>query len=101
MGVAEVVARACQNLDIEAWPACGIHQFLTQLLAKVIDTVNILKQPCDLQGEGMLSFLLAKGSPGNENLLALEDGVADTKSKASARSKRKIFPETWHLTDLD
>jgi len=97
-GVAEVVARACQNVEVEALPACGIYQFLAQLLAKVVDTTGVLKQPGDMQGEVIMALLLPKRQQ-RPKLLALTDAAADTKIKA--RTRRKAQPETWQLTDLD
>ena len=99
-GVAELVARACQNVELEEMPACGIYQFLMQLLAKVVDATGVLKEPCDLRGEVMLALLLPKRQQEQPKLLALTDVVADA-TKMKARSRRKAPPETWHLTDLD
>ena len=99
-GVAELVARACQNVEVESMPACGIYQFLMQLLAKVVVTTGVLRQPCDMGGEVMLTLLLPKRHQEQPKLLALTDVVADT-TKIKARNRRKAPPETWQLTGLD
>jgi hypothetical protein len=102
--VAEFVARACQNVEVESMPACGIYQCLIQLLAKVVDATSVLKEPCDLRGEVMLTLLLPKRRQERPKLLALTDAAADAvadATKVKARSRRKAPPETWHLTDLD
>ena len=71
-----------------------------QLLAKVVVTTGVLRQPCDMGGEVMLTLLLPKRHQEQPKLLALTDVVADT-TKIKARSRRKAPPETWQLTDLD
>ena len=73
-GVAEFIASVSQNLDVEEMPACGIYQFLGQLLAQVIASTGILKEACEVQGEGLLTLLLTKRRQANHKQLAISDG---------------------------
>jgi hypothetical protein len=111
-GVAEFVARTSQDLDVDQMPACVIFKFLTQLLAKVIDSSCVLKQTSELQGEGLLSLLLTKKVQEKANLLAITDitlAITDGATHTEDRGKGKIkagkgnkkSPQTLQLVALD
>jgi hypothetical protein len=69
-GVAELVARAAQGLDINPIQPCSTTQFLAALLAQVIVARGVLA--FDVVGEGVLSLLISQEGRGNPaKMLAL------------------------------
>jgi hypothetical protein len=101
-GVAELVARAAQTLEIEQPAPCGIYQFLVELLAQVIDSTGVLQQAREERCGEVLAFMLTKRQPLIPKLLAIADGTVDVaQSKVKQGKGRKRLPEAWQLATMD
>ena len=107
-GVAELAARAAQDLEIDEIPRCRAEAFLTHILTQAITARGVLTK--DDGNDGVLSLLVACKSAvaaplpltGPAPMLALTDVRPDTgnpsqkratraKSKQSAWSDEQLF----------
>ena len=74
--VAEVVARAAQDLEIDQLPCCSIHQFLILLLSQVVSKRGLLEQLGYEQGSDVLTVLLRSTNQREPNLAIVDGSVA-------------------------
>ena len=74
--VAELVARAAQDIEVDQLPSCGVHQFLIPMLGQVVDKRGLLDQLCQEQGKTLLTVLLSSVKQREVNLAIADGSVA-------------------------
>ena len=75
--VAELVARAAQDLEVEQVPSCSIYRFLVQLLNRAVAKRGVLHELCNVQGKELLTVLLTSVKQKECQMLAIKDSTKE------------------------